>query len=1020
MMIHTTAWVAAAMALSVGLALTGSVVIWQQQSQRHDAQVLLDHQLERLEVDIVKRFSLAAYGLKGARGALAAMHGRFDRSAFAAYVDSRDLPREFPGVRGFGFVQPVRREDLAAFESAQRRDDAPDFKVSGEGQDPQLYVVTQVEPRSWNAEAWGRDIGSEPVRRAALEQAVASGEATLSGPVALAQARQAGPGFLLLVPVYRDGHDPDTPARRRAALQGLLYAPLVAAEVLSGAADAALPLLDLHLSVRAHEGQAVLLLGTQQGHLLKLGDAVEPLPEGPVMGSRRFAVGGREFVLDATLSPQAAAELLGLSGVGLELGGAALSLLAAFTVFLLAAGRARAEALARGMTTDLQRLAMVAGRTSNAVVITDAQRRITWVNEGFTRITGYRPDEVIGQVPGHLLQFEGSDPSTVQTIRDALRNSQGCHVEMQNRSKHGHPYWMDIEIQPLHDATGQLSGFMAIELDITARKEAELALARERNRYAAILEAQTELICRFEADGQVTFVNDAFCRFFGVQAEDMVGHPWAPVVHPEDLARVVSEVARLHPSNPTVTVENRVRLSNGETRWVQFVNRGFFDDRGHLLESQSVGRDITERKRLEAQVQEAGATLQDLYDNAPCAYYALDTSGRFLSVNALGLSWLECTAEDVVGRLRPFDFFTVEGRAQFEANFEKFKTTGRVAGLEFDLTGHRGTPRRVSLSATAIYDAEGHFLRSRSVMFDVTETHRIRQQLHQITVGQEAMLNSDLVGIVKLQNRRTLWRNRALEHMFGYAPGELDGAPAHWLYPDDAAYESLGLAAYPVLQRGERYRTQLQMRRKDGSLIWVDLSGSALPGGDGVSLWMMVDITQSKDHEARMERAALHDALTGLPNRVLLADRLKQAIASAERSGHVFTLAYLDLNGFKQINDTHGHDAGDEVLKAVASRLQAGLRASDTVARLGGDEFVVLLTPAQAPAEAEPVLNRLLDGLIQPITLSTGTQVAVGSSLGLAHFPADGRTPDALMRHADEEMFANKRAGRLRTSANRT
>jgi diguanylate cyclase (GGDEF)-like protein len=164
-----------------------------------------------------------------------------------------------------------------------------------------------------------------------------------------------------------------------------------------------------------------------------------------------------------------------------------------------------------------------------------------------------------------------------------------------------------------------------------------------------------------------------------------------------------------------------------------------------------------------------------------------------------------------------------------------------------------------------------------------------------------------------------------------------------------------------------------------------------------------------------MEHAALHDALTGLPNRLLLGDRLRQSIQVAERSGHVFALAYLDLNGFKQINDNHGHDAGDEVLRAVAARLQGGLRGSDTVARLGGDEFVVLLTPAQASAEAQPVLSRLLDALAQPITLANGTQVAVGSSLGLAHYPADGRTADALMRHADEAMFANKRAGRARS-----
>jgi diguanylate cyclase (GGDEF)-like protein/PAS domain S-box-containing protein len=278
------------------------------------------------------------------------------------------------------------------------------------------------------------------------------------------------------------------------------------------------------------------------------------------------------------------------------------------------------------------------------------------------------------------------------------------------------------------------------------------------------------------------------------------------------------------------------------------------------------------------------------------------------------------------------------------------------------------------------------------------------------------MLESDLVGIAKLRERRTVWRNAALERMFGYDEGELLGTDARRLYIDDTSYETLGALAYPQLRAGGRFRTQLQMRRKDGSLIWVDLAGvelPALPGEPGgESLWMMVDITQSKAHEARMEHAALHDALTGLPNRLLLADRLKQAIQASERSGHVFALAYLDLNGFKQINDNHGHDAGDEVLKAVAARLQGGLRAGDTVARLGGDEFVVLLTLAQVPGEAGAVLNRLLAALARPITLASGAQVAVGSSLGLAHYPLDGRTADALMRHADEAMFANKRAGR--------
>lgn len=888
--ISTTAWVTASAVLSVGLTLTAVGALVQQQRASAETSGLQDRQIERLQSDLIKRLTTPVYGLKGARGTLAALNGHASRAAFRAYVASRDLPREFPGVHGFGFIERVEQADLPAFVAAQRRDGAPDFQVHGLGPDPTHYIVKQIEPLERNEQASGLDSGALASRRHAIEQAIDSGEVTLFGPLQLVQA--PGPGFLLLVPVYKPGLAPSSPAERQQALLGLLYAPLVASELLQGATDQAALLLDLKLSARIPGSEFAPLLATRQGQALPLDEAADyTLADAPLARTVRFTINGCEFQLDAGLTHDAALRMLGLSSVGLVLGGGLLSLLLAATVYLLAAGRSRAEQMARGMTADLTRLAMVASGTTNAVLILDMEQRITWVNDGFTRMTGYAQAEALGQRPSALLHSERTDADTVHGMLEAMNVGMGCTAELCNRTKDGRDYWADIEIQPLRDDVGTPTGFMVI------------------------------------------------------------------------------------------------------------------------------GSDITARKVLQAQAEEARESLQDLYDNAPCAYYALDGNGRFLQINALGQSWLGCTAEALIGRASPADFLNEEGRALFNEAFPRFKREGRVSGLEFDITGRHGQTRRVSLSATAVYDANGNYLRSRSVMFDISETHRIRQQLHQLTLDQRAMLESDIVGIIKVCDRRSIWHNRALERMFGYEPDELRGAAARLLYPDDTAYETLGLLAYPQLRAGGRFRTQLQMRRKDGSLIWVDLAGIELPGSGSATLWMMLDITQSKAHEERMEHAALHDALTGLPNRLLLADRLRQAIHGAERNGHMFALAYLDLNGFKQINDTYGHDAGDEVLKAVAARLQAGLRASDTVARLGGDEFVVLLTPAQAAAEAEPALNRLLDTLSQPITLSSGVQVAVGSSLGLAHFPVDGRSPDTLMRHADEAMFTNKRAGRARARA---
>ena len=903
--INTTAWVAAAAVLSLGLALTAGAVLWQQKRAAVEATALQERQMERLQTDTIRRLTMPIYGLKGARGALAAAGGQVGPRLLDAYVESRELAREFPGARGFGFIERVQRSGLADFVVAHRRRGAPDFQVTGGGSQDTLYVITQIAPFSHNLPDWGLDTGADPVRRAAIEQAIDSAEATLSAPVRLLQDPLKGPGLLLLVPVYRDGHDPGTAAARRQALTGLLYAPLVVSDLLQGLAEPATGLLDLKLSVRAApalvQGPAQApwqaLLAVRRAQALPLADAAEwMLADVPTARALPFTVAGRDFLLEAALTHDAALRLLGLSAVGLELGGALLSLLLAVTVYLLAAGRARAEQMASSMTADLARLARVASHTTNGVLITDAQRRIVWVNEGFTRLSGYGPDEALGRLPGELLHSARTDADTARGLEEAMEVGQGAEVELMHRSRTGRDYWVDVEVQPMWEADGGLQGFMLIQSDITARKA------------------------------------------------------------------------------------------------------------------------------LQAQAEEARQSLQDLYDNAPCAYYSLDEHGRFLQINAVGLEWFGCTAEEAIGRLGSTDFLDEQGRQVFTEAFPRFKRDGHVAGLELDIVSRHGQTRRVSLSATAVYGPDGRFLRSRSAMFDISETHRIRQQLLQLTLDQEAMLESDLVGILKLRDRHTIWRNPAVEQMFGYGDGELLGQSVRMLYLDDTSYETLGAVAYPLLKAGGRYRTQLQMRRKDGSALWVDLAGVYLPGAtperSGESLWMMVDITQSKAYEARMERAALHDALTGLPNRLLLADRLRQAIASAERHGHVFTLAYLDLNGFKQVNDDQGHDAGDEVLCAVAERLQAGVRASDTVARLGGDEFVVLLTPAQAPAEAEPALSRLREALVQPVLLASGIHVTVGASFGLAHFPQDGRTADALMRHADEAMFAHKRAGRLRTSAN--
>lgn len=433
-----------------------------------------------------------------------------------------------------------------------------------------------------------------------------------------------------------------------------------------------------------------------------------------------------------------------------------------------------------------------------------------------------------------------------------------------------------------------------------------------------------------------------------------------------------------------------------------------------LLAGSSMYFKVRALARSDARLAEVTGRLQDLYDHAPCGYYSLDANGRFIQINQTALSWLGCDRRQLLGQQGPVDFFSPADQVTFRANFPIFLKQGHIGPLEFDLASRDGQIRRVSMSATAIYDDAGRFLRSRSVMHDVSELDRVRRLLEQANHEQQAMLDSDIVGIVRLKNRAAVWKNRALERMFGYDPGELDGQPARKLYADDAAYEALGLAAYPVLSRGGHFRTQMPLCRKDGSPIWVDMSGVLLSSETGESMWMMLDISAMKQHQEEVERAASHDALTGLPNRVLLMDRLRQSLALSHRTANLLAVCFMDLDGFKAINDTHGHDAGDLLLQVIAGRLQECVRGHDTVARLGGDEFVLVLSSLTCRQECDSVLARVSQAVALPITLGNRSLARVGASIGVAFCPGDAVDAESLLKVADEMMYRVKQAGRAK------
>ncbi|MDP1524208.1 MAG: EAL domain-containing protein [Rhodocyclaceae bacterium] len=257
--------------------------------------------------------------------------------------------------------------------------------------------------------------------------------------------------------------------------------------------------------------------------------------------------------------------------------------------------------------------------------------------------------------------------------------------------------------------------------------------------------------------------------------------------------------------------------------------------------------------------------------------------------------------------------------------------------------------------------------------------------------------------------------NEAFRAICGYPAEELIALDYWTLTP--GKYRPEEARQLESLQRTGRYGPyEKEYRRKDGSLVPINLNGQLVTGEDGRSyIWSIVeDITERKLHQRQLEHVAHHDALTDLPNRVLLADRLHQAMVQTQRHDSLLAVIYLDLDGFKAINDTHGHHVGDRLLSLLADRMKQALREGDTLARLGGDEFVAVLLDLQDRKASVPVLDRLLAATAEPVH-THDLSLQVSASVGVTYFPqAEAVDADQLLRQADQAMYQAKQTGRNR------
>ena len=454
-----------------------------------------------------------------------------------------------------------------------------------------------------------------------------------------------------------------------------------------------------------------------------------------------------------------------------------------------------------------------------------------------------------------------------------------------------------------------------------------------------------------------------------------------------------------------------------------------------LLELAALAAEVLETRRLTKTLAEERAFMQAVLEHISDGVVACNAAGELTVFNEVtralyGQPEGPLTPDRWAGR---YELLEADGATPLTPERSPLYRAFRGETLrdaEIVVVPPQGSPRRAQVSGRAFYGPDGERLGAVIAARDVTEARRAEAALRELEAHHRSVIDNLTEGVVQQEaDGRITTCNPAAERILGLSYAQMvgrDSLDPRWraVHEDGSPYPGDTHPSMVALRTGEPQQGRMMgVHKPDGTLSWLNISaqplfhaGDAQPAQPYAVVASFADVTALKDTETQLRHDALHDPLTGLPTRVLLLERLEQAAARAERQQTLHhALLFIDLDGFKAVNDTLGHGAGDELLVRVGGVLSGAVRRGDTVARLGGDEFVVLLEGLTQPEYAVTLTKRLLRELTIDVHVA-GTTVAINASVGVALSEA-GVSASALLERADAAMYRAKAAGRSRYAA---
>jgi len=648
-------------------------------------------------------------------------------------------------------------------------------------------------------------------------------------------------------------------------------------------------------------------------------------------------------------------------------------------------------------------------------LIDRASMRYVDVNSTLCRRLGYTRRELLAMGPADIVVDLGREE--LERDYDGLikdRASPGT-LRARYRCKNGDE--LPFESRRRIFRSGSRWIIAAISRDISEQVAAERRLRESEARFRSLTHLSSDWYWEQDAEFRFTVVagpgaaavsNDDPTLYLGLarwetpDLEPMTGD-WA------------AHRAQLERHEPFRDLVLRRRLPGGGARYMSVSGEPVFDARGNFTGYRGVGQNITQRVLAERALRDSEARFRSLLELSSDMYWEQDAEFRFTVFSGQSPDWIREGRRRMIGRRRWDQHYFNMGEPEWAAHRAALQAHRSFRELELGRLNEKGEPVWVSVSGEPVFTDEGHFAGYRGVGRDITAQKRAQEALRESEARFRALtqMSSDFYWETDEQHCFTqLVHGPDYQQRFSnVAIGKTAwGLPS--THPDEAGWAALRatIDAHEPIREFEFGRP-----RDEGGARHYSVSGAARFGPDGRFLGDrgvgrdITDLVLAREHIASL---AFNDPLTGLANRTSLVPALEQAVERARRRNSRLATMFIDLDGFKQINDAYGHSAGDRFLVEVARRLRASLRASDFVARLGGDEFFLVLEDVSEVSLLDTVAKKLLAEILKPFDAGVAAPVSVSASIGISVFPGDAADAAQLMRNADLAMYQAKQAGK--------